>query len=756
MSGTWTDNLGQSGTWTALPTPTLWLGNDMSGDVFATDLSGQPVTDLANLPRTGIAYDGTHLYFGDRGGNIEQRSTDGQQVLKSFNIPVSGCCAEDLAWDTKRQRLWRIDHGNRLHEIDVSSGTEDRSFLLPTTDPAGVLTPLGGLGVAYDTGRDLLYVSFCQQGCVQNGQGIIETIDPSAGTVTGVLFRSAVGLTAGLAYEADNDTLWVGDVGVVHHFSRSGTVLSTFNRPLPGGAVDGLEFVPSVGTGGVERLAVYAHALVGLTGSAVVDDSGLPSGTRSIAQFTEGGSHLASEYTATIDWGDGNTSTGSINRGGSCSYRGINLPFIASCYAVSGSHTYGAQGAYVTTVTVSRTGTTPVTVQGVAQIQNPPAGGVAATKVLSKSIGVLSFLQANGSYFYCTGTALAQLNVIVTAKHCGASQNAVGPIEFAPGHIGDCKDLNLSISQCDSSVTPACASCSNPYGFWTAFSQQAMDSVGFDSAEFIVMRTKGSSGKTLQQAVHGLPVFFQVPRQLTWSAFGYPMNETNNSGTLVSCGPATDFISFGSDMTGLLTMGCEFDHLGGAASGTSGSPWIAGAVISNGLGAVEKGTFQPCPPGSGSSCFQAGLPLDQVCTQSSSDDPHCVNVAVVGDGAYVDAALMSPVGVAAVSVFPNHADYLFQPVGQSTPAFPFDVENDTTTGISIVVTSGFRSDNPEFSVSTCPGPTTIAAHSSGCLTTITFTPQNTGTRVGHISVDYVVAGQPAMREITITVVGVGY
>jgi predicted esterase len=248
MSGTWTDNLGQSGTWAALPTPTLWLGNDMSGDVFATDLSGHPVTDLGNLPRTGIAFDGTYLYFGDRGGNIEQRTSDGQLVLKSFNIPISGCCAEDLAWDTKRQRLWRIDHGDVLHEIDINTGTNDRSFLLPTTDPAGILTPLGGLGIAYDPGRDLLYVSFCQQGCVLNGQGLVETVDPSTGNVTGVLFRSTVGLTAGIGYEADDDSLWIGDVGVVHHFSRSGAVLSSFNRPQPGGPVDGLEFIAATPT----------------------------------------------------------------------------------------------------------------------------------------------------------------------------------------------------------------------------------------------------------------------------------------------------------------------------------------------------------------------------------------------------------------------------------------------------------------------------------------------------------------------------
>jgi ABC-type transport system substrate-binding protein len=271
MSGTFTDNLGQSGTWTASPVSVLWLGNDMSGAVFETDPSGQVLTGLSNLPRTGMASDGTTLYFGDLGGNIEQRTNDGLQILKTFRIPVSGAAAEDLAWDTKRQRLWRIDHGNTLHMIDVSRGIDELSFSLPTTDPGDVLTPLGGLGVAYDPGRDLLYVSFCQQGCVQNGRGLVERVDPSTGSVTGVLFRSAVGLTAGLAYESDTDSLWVGDNSVVRDFSLSGAVLSAFTRPQPGGAVDGLEFVPGT--------PITGQVLAPVTGLAQCGTTPLPGAT---------------------------------------------------------------------------------------------------------------------------------------------------------------------------------------------------------------------------------------------------------------------------------------------------------------------------------------------------------------------------------------------------------------------------------------------------------------------------------------------
>jgi hypothetical protein len=71
-----------------------------------------------------------------------------------------------------------------------------------------------------------------------------------------------------------------------------------------------------------------------------------------VATVTDPGSpDAASSFTATIQWGDGTTSTGSP--GGS-----------AGNYTVSGSHTYGDEGSYATSVTVAELppGTTPVPV----------------------------------------------------------------------------------------------------------------------------------------------------------------------------------------------------------------------------------------------------------------------------------------------------------------------------------------------------------------------------------------------------------
>lgn len=78
-----------------------------------------------------------------------------------------------------------------------------------------------------------------------------------------------------------------------------------------------------------------------------------------VATFTQPGSSVgAGSYTATIAWGDGATSTGSVTttNGG---------------FAVSGKHTYADEGQYHFSVTVSRTGGASATAAGIATIVEP-------------------------------------------------------------------------------------------------------------------------------------------------------------------------------------------------------------------------------------------------------------------------------------------------------------------------------------------------------------------------------------------------
>jgi RHS repeat-associated protein len=221
----------------------LWISNDGSGDAFQTDLTGKVLTDLPNVGISGVGFAGNSLYFGFPSGPVQRRTPDGQQVLDTFSFP-SGNPSEDITWDCKRKELWRVGHNDVLTSFDPLTGTVNQTYTLPNVDPGGAITPLGALGITYDSKRDVLYVSFCQTGCARLDKGFVEIVSPDTGAVLGVRFRTESFATGGLAYETDDDTLWVGDLTVVRHMTLDGQVLSSFPRPQPGGFVDGLTFSP--------------------------------------------------------------------------------------------------------------------------------------------------------------------------------------------------------------------------------------------------------------------------------------------------------------------------------------------------------------------------------------------------------------------------------------------------------------------------------------------------------------------------------
>jgi uncharacterized repeat protein (TIGR01451 family) len=244
-------------------TATLWLGNNAQTtdrDAFQSDTTGAVLRTLNNTLLSGVAFDGEFLYFGTLYGAIEKRTADGATVLDSFTLPglatfpVSGgrtdACCHDLAWDSQRQRLWRIEHGGWLEKIHPQSRTREAHYAMPTTVDGSNIQRLAGLGVAYDAGRDLLYVSFCEYGCARFDEGLVLLIDPDTGSVIGTLFRTDGFATGGLGYDSQTDTLWVGSktaIGspvTVINMSRDGEQLSIFTSPVTSsGFADGLEFV---------------------------------------------------------------------------------------------------------------------------------------------------------------------------------------------------------------------------------------------------------------------------------------------------------------------------------------------------------------------------------------------------------------------------------------------------------------------------------------------------------------------------------
>src|SRR5262249_19463679 len=198
--------------------------------------TGSILGEVDAIAVTGIAWDGSNLFFVDRTGYFTKRSADAQTVLEAFAIPSTEV-GVDMAYDSKRKVLWRLSHRpTAVEQIDPNSHLLLRAFRLPQNDPLpdsqGGLGSIGPLGIAYDPTRDKLYVSFCASGCKDGVVGgIVDSLDPtqlltepSAPFIFGLLtysvpttdlsdsdltllFRTSAFLTGGLASDPSHRSL---------------------------------------------------------------------------------------------------------------------------------------------------------------------------------------------------------------------------------------------------------------------------------------------------------------------------------------------------------------------------------------------------------------------------------------------------------------------------------------------------------------------------------------------------------------------
>jgi hypothetical protein len=229
----------------------LWVGNNSSAlpaTVTATDTSGS-VLGTVSATVSGIAFDGTNLWFSDSFGNLTKRTADGNTVLASFSgAPVAN--NKDMAWDNQRGRLWRAESSPpALERINPATGAIEATYPLPLGSADDPTYPRAAVGVAYDAATDRLYVSFCKVGC-STLSGVVAAFQAGTGAPLGDLFSTSEYLIGGLAFDPVGGNLcaglWNGFNPVIANITLGGVVNSIFS--LAGPAVDGLELVGSTST----------------------------------------------------------------------------------------------------------------------------------------------------------------------------------------------------------------------------------------------------------------------------------------------------------------------------------------------------------------------------------------------------------------------------------------------------------------------------------------------------------------------------
>jgi hypothetical protein len=176
--------------------------------------------------------------------------------------------------------------------------------------------------------------------------------------------------------------------------------------------------------------ASVADAALTAQGKTIYGAKGV-SLTKTVATFTDadpGG--IASDYTATIHWGDGTTSTGTIS----------------GHFTVTGGHTYASTGTKAISVTITDAGGASATATGKANIGNLPA---------ITSVSPTSGTHAGGKTVTITGTNLTGATAVKfgTTSATFTVNSATKITVTTPAHATGTVDIRITTKYGTSKIT---------------------------------------------------------------------------------------------------------------------------------------------------------------------------------------------------------------------------------------------------------------------------------------------------------------
>jgi hypothetical protein len=168
--------------------------------------------------------------------------------------------------------------------------------------------------------------------------------------------------------------------GLEHNKTYHFDVVAT-NSAAPGG----------VG-GGDRSFTTKPDAPLSATGESLSGTAGVQL-KATAATFTDADpSGKASDYTASIDWGDGSTTAGTISAAA------------GEGFEVKGSHTYPAAGQHTTSITISDVGGAKTTTTGSANVVGPP---------VVSNVNVLSVTETTATIGFTIDPAGADTNYVI-------------------------------------------------------------------------------------------------------------------------------------------------------------------------------------------------------------------------------------------------------------------------------------------------------------------------------------------------------
>jgi subtilisin family serine protease len=254
----------------------------------------------------GIGYTGSLWLSEFSNLRNHEYTTDGIPTGRSWQAPVPGIAAGDMAYDEGRNLVCQVDieGDNGIHCFDPATGAPAQSIVGPFP-----WSSISQRGLAYRADDDSFYIGGWNSGVIYHVAGLGSAVP---GTVLGSC-SPPDGNISGLAYNPSAETLWVATnspTDTIYQVAPDDcTVLATLPHPSPGFNGAGLEmdsdgnlWLVTQGTNTIQLMESGVPTLVDVPWLGVTPSRGnLPSGATTNLAVTVNSSGLApGQYLATV------------------------------------------------------------------------------------------------------------------------------------------------------------------------------------------------------------------------------------------------------------------------------------------------------------------------------------------------------------------------------------------------------------------------------------------------------------------------
>jgi hypothetical protein len=292
-----------------------------------------------------------------------------------------------------------------------------------TVGPGDSATVSSALQGPYDHSDDVLV------GIVNNSNALLSSVQLSGGSGNDIFGFDGDGICS--ESFPNNDYCKTLPAGSFGYEGPDNSFTGIINDKTEGTVEFTNDIAPGAGTFFSLEQGPFAVTSVGLapdidlTASAVTGVEGNSTGAVTVASFTDGSdASPASDFTASINWGDGTSSAGTVNGG------------LGAQYTVTASHTYAEEGSYKTAITVTDTNLPTIntaTADGSATVTDAPLTPTATQPSIPDATTNTQFSAAVASF--TDGNPTAPLSDFTATISWGDSTSSTGMLS-QPGGIG--------------------------------------------------------------------------------------------------------------------------------------------------------------------------------------------------------------------------------------------------------------------------------------------------------------------------------